>query len=175
MKKILIGLLLAQASFANEGPTFILSSPSFDDGATLPLKQVSNSGECKGKNSSPALEWTDGPNGTQGYAVTVFDPDMESGSGWWHWTLFNIPKDVTSLREAMTVIPKGSVQGRTDGGKFKFEGPCHTSKGKPHRYIFTVYALKVPSIPLKSDASGAMVGYYIHQNMIAKSSITASF
>lgn len=175
MKLLPLLILLSSLSFAEDGPTFILSSPSFDDGAILPLKQVANTGECKGKNSSPALEWTDGPNGTQSYAITVYDPDAPSGSGWWHWVLFNIPKDVTSLREAMTILPKGAIQGRNDSGRSSYLGACPPKGSKPHRYVFTVYALKIDKIPLKSDASGAMVGYYIHQNMLKKSQITATY
>ncbi len=179
MKTLLSGIymsiLLSSVCFADEGPTFTLSSPSFDDGALLPMKQVANQGDCKGKNHSPALEWSDGPAGTQSYAITVYDPDAPTGSGWWHWVLFNIPKDVTSLREAMTVFPKGSVQARNDWGVSRFGGACPPAGSKPHRYIFTVYALKIDKIPLQSDASGAMVGFYIHQNILKKASVTATY
>lgn len=173
MKKIIFGILFSTMCFAEEGPAFVLTSPSFDDGARLTEKQLSI--ECKGKNHSPALEWTDGPAGTKSYAVTVFDPDAPSGSGWWHWVLFNIPEEVTSLKEAMTVFPKGSVQGRNDSGKSAFGGACPPAGSKPHRYIFSVYALKVEKIPLGPDASGAMVGFYIQQNKLAKASIKATY
>ena len=170
---LIIGFLLMNKSSAE--PALVLSSPSFDDNTQLAMKQVSNQGGCKGRNDSPALEWTDGPSGTNSYAVTVFDPDAPSGSGWWHWTLFNIPKNVTSLKEAMTVFPKGSIQGRNDSGTNSYSGACPPKGSKPHHYVFTVYALKAEHLPLTSEASGAMLGYYIHQNILAKDSVTATY
>lgn len=175
MKSLLVlGILFSQYSLA-EKQTFTLISPSFDDGALLPIKQVAKQGDCKGRNDSPALDWTDGPQGTQSYAITAYDPDAPSDSGWWHWILFNIPKSVTSIREAMKTFPKGSIQGRNDWGNSRFDGACPPPGSKPHHYVFTVYALKVDKLPLTSDASGAMVGYYIHQNMLDKASITATY
>lgn len=156
------------------GPAFVLSSPSFDDGTKLPTKQVGTVFGCTGKNMSPALEWTDGPEGTQSYAITAFDPDAPSGSGWWHWVVFNIPKNETELNEGAKILPNGSIQARNDFGNSRYDGACPPGK-KPHRYIFTVYALKIAKIPLDSSASGAMVGYYIRQNMLAKSAIVASY
>ncbi len=177
MKSILVLILLIPVlSFnVNAESIFTLSSPSFDDGAKLPLKQVANFNDCKGNNDSPALEWTDGPRGTLSYAVTVYDPDAPSGSGWWHWILFNIPSDVTSLKEEMHVFPPGSIQARNDYGDSKYGGACPPKGSKPHRYLITVFALKVKKIPLNKDASGAMVGFYIQKNALAKASITATY
>lgn len=175
MRASILIISILFSNFCMAETSFVLSSPSFDDNALLPMKQVANYGECKGRNDSPALEWTDGPAGTKGYAVTVYDPDAPSGSGWWHWTLFNIPKDVTSLREAMTIFPKGSIQGRNDSGTTRYSGACPPAGSKPHHYIFSVFALKVEHLPLTSEASGAMLGYYIHQNMLAKASVTATY
>jgi len=176
---ILISLFSSMtASAAPEKPTaplFILTSASFDNGASLPNKMVANVFGCKGKNDSPALDWTDGPEGTASYAVTVFDPDAPSGSGWWHWTLFNIPVDETTLPEGMKNLPKGSTQGRNDFGRSRYDGACPPPGSKPHRYVFTVYALKTAKLSLDSEASGAMVGFYIQKNMLAKASIIATF
>jgi Raf kinase inhibitor-like YbhB/YbcL family protein len=170
-----LALLTMNSALAGHAPSFLLTSPSFDDGASLPLKQVWNRGECKGKNESPALEWTDGPEGTKSYAVTVFDPDAPSGSGWWHWVLFNIPSTVTSLREGMKKPPAGTIQARNDWSRSQFDGACPPKGDRPHRYVITVYALKTEMIPLGSDASGALVGYYIHQNELARASISATY
>ncbi len=167
-------MVLRQTLTFAEEPAFILNSPSFDDDTSLPLKQVGKLMGCKGKNLSPALDWTDGPPGTESYAVTVFDPDSTSGSGWWHWVLFNIPNTTTELPEGVKTLPKGSIQSRNDYGNSSYDGACPPEK-KPHRYVFTVYALKTSSIPLDSSASGAMVGYYIQQNLLAKSSISATY
>jgi len=170
---LILALLVGSVSQASE-PVFSLVSPSFDDDTALPAKQVGKIFGCKGKNLSPALDWTDGPEGTESYAITVFDPDAPSGSGWWHWVLFNIPKETTELPEGAKTLPKGAVQARNDFGNSQYDGACPPEKTS-HRYVFTIYALKTKSIPLDSSASGAMVGYYIHQNTLAKSSISASY
>jgi Raf kinase inhibitor-like YbhB/YbcL family protein len=123
------------------------------------------------------LSWTPGPDGTLSYALTCYDPDAPTGSGWWHWVVFNIPANVTSLPKGFAAddatIP-GLVQSRTDFGKPGYGGPC-PPPGKPHHYIFTVYALKVKSLDLDANASGAMVGFYIGMNKLAKAKITAIY
>jgi Raf kinase inhibitor-like YbhB/YbcL family protein len=167
---------------ASAKPGFSLSSPTVKDGATLSLEQVFKGFGCEGKNISPALEWKGAPKDTKSFAVTVYDPDAPTGSGWWHWVMFNIPADVTKLdadagNPASAKAPKGAVQSRTDFGAPGFGGACppEGSKKKPHRYIFTVYALKVDKLELDANASGALVGYMINANKIAKASFTARY
>lgn len=161
---------------------FTLSSPTVKDGATLTLEQVFKGFGCEGKNISPALEWKGAPKDTKSFAVTVYDPDAPTGSGWWHWVMFNIPADVTKLdadagNPASGKAPKNAVQSRTDFGAPGFGGACppEGSKKKPHRYIFTVYALKVDKLDLDANASGALVGYMINANKLGKASFTARY
>lgn len=161
---------------------FTLSSPTVKDGATLTLEQVFKGFGCEGKNISPALEWKGAPKDTKSFAVTVYDPDAPTGSGWWHWVMFNIPADVTKLdadagNPAAGKAPKSAVQSRTDFGAPGFGGACppEGSKKKPHRYIFTVYALKVDKLDLDVNASGALVGYMINANKLGKASFTARY
>jgi Raf kinase inhibitor-like YbhB/YbcL family protein len=161
---------------------FVLSSPTVKNGATLTIDQVFKGFGCEGKNISPALEWKGAPKDTKSFAVTVYDPDAPTGSGWWHWVMFNIPADVTKLEaDAGNVgagkAPKNAIQSRTDFGAPGFGGACPPpgSAKKPHRYIFTVFALKTDKLDLDANASGALVGYMLNANKLAKASFTAKY
>ena len=153
---------------------FTLTSPTIEPGGFLGETQVYNGFGCAGQNRSPALNWSAGPDGTKSYAVTVYDPDAPTGSGWWHWVVYNIPADVTAL-PAGSRLPSGAVQGRTDFGTRAFGGPCPPQGHQPHRYIFTVYALKVEKIDLPADATAAMIGFMINANTLAKADFTALY
>jgi Raf kinase inhibitor-like YbhB/YbcL family protein len=171
------GLTVATAAQAE---TMQVTSPAFAEGATLPLQQVFNSFGCKGDNQSPALSWTAPPAGSKSLAVTAYDPDAPTGSGWWHWVVFNLPVSTRSLpanagAADSTTLPQGAVQSRTDYGSVGFGGACPPEGDKPHRYIFTVWALDVESLPLDATASGAMVGYYLHQHSVGKATLTARY
>ena len=156
---------------------FTLTSPTIMEGGTMGMDHVFNSFGCTGKNISPALSWSGAPEGTRSFAITVYDPDAPTGSGWWHWTVANIPASVTSLAagagSTTSALPKGAVEGRTDFGKPGYGGPCPPKGDKPHRYVFTVFALKVERLALSGEASGAMFGYNLYGNMLAKASLTA--
>ncbi|MBL0318047.1 MAG: YbhB/YbcL family Raf kinase inhibitor-like protein [Alphaproteobacteria bacterium] len=167
---------LVSSAFAAD---FTVTSTDVKNGKTMSLDQVYNSFGCAGKNISPQLSWHDAPTGTQSFAVTVYDPDAPTGSGWWHWTLFNIPATTSALPQGVsrdiTRLPKGVVEGRTDFGSTGYGGACPPVGDKPHHYIVTVYALKTPKLDLDSNASGAMVGYNLNQNTLQKASITVTF
>ncbi len=142
------------------------------------MKHVFNSFGCTGENKSPELKWGTPPEGTKSLALTVYDPDATTGSGWWHWTVFNIPVSARklSLGEAFkTRSLAGSVEGRTDFGKQGYGGPCPPEGDKPHRYIFTLYALKDAKLKLNADSSGAMVGYTLNEKMISKTTLIGTF
>jgi len=179
MKKVMVllgaflGLALAQASFSMD-----LKSNDIKDGAVIGNDQVFNGMGFTGKNISPELHWTKGPEGTLSYAVMVYDPDAPTGSGWWHWVVFNIPADQTSLpvgfgsKSAKDSAPL--VQSRTDFGVPGYGGPA-PPPGKVHHYAFTVYALKVKSLPLTADSSAAMVGFYANANKLDSATLTGLF
>lgn len=159
---------------------FRLTSPTVKDKGTIGNEHVFNGFGCSGNNTSPELRWEGAPKGTKGFAVTVYDPDAPTGSGWWHWVIFNLPADTTSLMAGAgkpegEKVPQGSIQSMTDFGQPGYGGPCPPPGDKPHRYVFTVYALKVDHIPLQKEASGAMVGYYLNQNKLGKASFTAKY
>jgi len=171
-------LTLASAAVAADG-AFTLHSPAVTPNGALSNDQVYNGFGCSGGNISPALAWSGAPKGTKSFAVTVYDPDAPTGSGWWHWLVYNIPASVSELPtgagSAGGKLPAGAVQGHTDFGTAGFGGACPPAGDKPHRYIFTVYALKSESIDAPAEASAAMVGFMIHANTLAKASITTHY
>ena len=177
MKKILLFMLLAASPCL--AADFSVQSSSWQDGQTMKNTYVFNSFGCTGSNVSPEISWEGTPVGTKSFAVTVYDPDAPTGSGWWHWTIFNIPVSVSEIKEGASStpgsLPAGAVEGRTDFGKPGYGGACPPQGDKPHRYILTVYALKTDKIDLNSDASGALVGYYLNQNTLAKASLTVKY
>lgn len=159
---------------------FTLSSPTVKPNSILGQDQVFNGFGCSGKNISPALKWSGSPKETKSFAITLYDPDAPTGSGWWHWVVYNIPADASELPEGAgnavgTMMPTGAVQGRTDFGAPGFGGACPPAGDKPHRYIFTIYALKTEKIDAPADASAAMVGFMINANRIGKASFTAKY
>lgn len=159
---------------------FTLHSPTLGTSGRLTETQVFNGFGCAGQNRSPALAWRGAPAGTRSFAVTVYDPDAPTGSGWWHWVVFNLPASTTGLPEGAgeaggAALPAGSVQGRTDFGTPGFGGACPPAGDKPHRYVFTVHALKVETIDVPADASAALVGFMLHANRLGQASFTATY
>jgi Raf kinase inhibitor-like YbhB/YbcL family protein len=171
----IVVLLLASAAAAAE---FTLKSDQI--GGQLTIEQVYSGFGCTGKNISPALKWSDAPKTAKSFAVTVYDPDAPTGSGWWHWVVFNIPATVTELKTdagdpQKKIAPQGSVQSMTDYGKPGFGGACPPIGDKPHRYIFTVFALDVPKLDLDEKANAALVGFMLNQHALAKASLISYY
>jgi Raf kinase inhibitor-like YbhB/YbcL family protein len=162
---------------AADGP-FELHSGLVTADSTLSNDQVYNGFGCSGKNISPPLAWSGAPSTTQSFAVTVFDPDAP-GSGWWHWVVYDIPASVTELPQGAGdpggKMPASAVQGRTDFGTAGYGGPCPPAGTKPHRYLFTVYALKVAKLDVPAGTSAGRVGSVINSNKLASASFTARY
>jgi len=173
--------ILAVLSFeASSAQTFHVSSSDIPKNNQLTEKQVFQGFGCSGSNISPQLAWQNPPAGTKSFAITVYDPDAPSGSGWWHWTVVNIPAAVKFLPTgagdaAKKSLPKGAIQGRNDFGYSGFGGACPPLGDKPHRYQITVWALSTDKLPVDSNASGALVGYMLNSNVIAKAELTAMY
>lgn len=177
MKYILSGAVALGLTATQPVAAFELTSADIGEGATLAKAQVSNVFGCSGGNVSPALSWKDPPEGTRSYAVTLYDPDAPTGSGWWHWIVYDIPASATSLPSGAgdgKALPSGTVQGRNDAGMPAFMGAC-PPPGPAHRYVLTITALKVPRLDLPADASGAMIGFTIRANALASATITATY
>lgn len=183
MKILLLATLLLFASTAGanaaEG-TFTLKSPQFTGGATLAPEQVYNSFGCSGGNISPELVWTDPPAGTKSFAVTMYDPDAPTGSGWWQWVVVNIPADVRSLKlnagqAGGAKLPDKAVQPLNDYGFSGYGGPCPPPGAAPHHYIFTVYALKEAHLDISATSMPALAGFMIQAAKLGEAKLTGMY
>jgi len=154
--------------------TFTLSSRDLSGQFTGNF--IANTFGCTGDNKSPELAWSSAPAGTKSFAITMYDPDAPTGSGWWHWVVFDIPATVFELKQGAgnltaQLMPEGAIQSVTDFGVAGYGGPCPPVNDKPHAYIITVYALKTANLGLGKTASPALVGFLINQNLLAKASL----
>lgn len=175
-----MGLFLINSSaWATE--SFTAELKDVKAGEIMPMKYVGNHRDCKGENKSPEISWKNAPAGTKSFAVTMYDPDAPTGSGWWHWLVFNIPANVQKLPEnfGSTKLEidslKPAIQSSNDARSIGYRGACPPIGHGDHRYIFTVFALKVDKIDLKPDASGAMVGRELNINQLAKSQVEIKY
>ena len=174
---IILAMTLLIAGNAGAGE-FTLESSDLE--GQLTLTQVFSGFGCSGKNISPSLQWIHAPRNTKSFAVTVYDPDAPTGSGWWHWVIFNIPAGVNELKANAGQIekklaPTGSIQSITDFGKPGFGGACPPQGDKAHRYIFTVYALSAEKLDLDEKTPPAMVGYFLTNYTIARASLISYY
>jgi len=177
-KRVLLLMLLLSGNVMAEG-FYITSS---DIQGQISNNQVFNSFGCTGKNISPQLSWKNAPAGTKSFAITVYDPDAPTGSGWWHWVVFNIAASVDSLKTGASgsgaskhVMPADAIESSTSYGVNGFGGACPPKGDKPHRYIFTVYALNTEKIEQTSDARPELIGFFLNSHAIAKASIMAYY
>ncbi len=169
----------AFALMALAGPAWALeiSSPAIGKDKIIPDKYTANSFGCNGQNISIPLVWKNVPKDAKSLALTMYDPDAPTGSGFWHWLIVNIPVATTSLPENAGVaenknLPAGSVQARNDAGTATYFGPCPPKGDKKHRYIFTIFAVKTDKLNIDANTSGAVVGFMLHFNTLAKASVT---
>jgi Raf kinase inhibitor-like YbhB/YbcL family protein len=168
-------VLMANVSFAQ---TFTLKSK--DIGGQMTLQQVLNGFGCTGQNLSPQLSWENAPSGTKSFAITIYDKDAPTGSGWWHWVVFDLPATTTELKQgagdaSKKLLPAGTIQSLTDFGQSGYGGPCPPAGDKPHQYLITIHALKVDKLGLDAKSSPALVGFYLSGNTLAKASIVAYY
>jgi Raf kinase inhibitor-like YbhB/YbcL family protein len=129
---------------------------------------------CTGDNRAPAVRWHGAPAGTRSYALTVYDPDAPTGSGWWHWVVVNVPATTSALPTG-GALPAGALAVRNDYGQGTWGGPCPPKGDAPHHYIFTVYALDVAALELPDDASPALAGFMIHSHTLGKAQVTLTY
>lgn len=163
---LLLATTLAAPVMADD---FTLTSPDIAEGQQLSSDFVFQGFGCEGGNTSPALAWSGAPEGTESFAITVYDPDAPTGSGWWHWFAFNIPADVSELASGDVA----GVQLTNDYGVTGFGGAC-PPPGEVHRYEFTVHALGT-MLEIDSSVSNALAGFMVNANSLASSTITAVY
>jgi len=160
--------------------TFTVTSNSFKDGDYLAKAHVLSADfgfGCDGGNQSPHLAWSGAPAGTKSFAVTCYDPDAPTGSGFWHWVVVNIPPDVTELaldagNPKAPKLPPRALQTRTDYGTPGYGGPCPPEGLGAHRYQFTLFAVKQESLPVNVDTSAAVIGFQLFFNTLEKVTLT---
>ena len=180
MKRTFLVCAFLSMSSLIHAADFRLSSPDIKADGVIDQRFEFNGFGCSGENKSPALEWSGAPAGTKSFAVTVYDPDAPTGSGWWHWSVINLPAETSALRANAgmaggTNLPKGASHVRIDYGVAAWGGMCPPPGDKPHRYVFTVHALKVEKLELPADATAALAGYVINANALSKASFTAFY
>ena len=163
-----------------EVPSFALTSTTVDDGKPLPAAQMSGLfGVPGGQDVSPQLSWSGAPAGTQSYAVTVYDPDAPTGSGFWHWAAFGIPADVTSLPEGAgddtgSGLPEGVVQLPNDARGARFIGAAPPAGHGAHRYFITVHALDTADLGVPPEATPAFLGFTMASHILARATLIAT-
>ncbi|WP_257263245.1 YbhB/YbcL family Raf kinase inhibitor-like protein [Endozoicomonas sp. ONNA2] len=155
-----------------------LMSNQVTNGKSFQSQQIYHQWGCTGENLSPELKWSNMPKGTKSFAVTMYDPDVPTGSGWWHWVVINIPGNVTGLplnagMAGGNNLPTGASMLTNDYGFKGYGGPCPPPNSEPHDYRITVYALDIPDLDENSSATPAMAVFYILQHTLAKVVLTA--
>ena len=174
LKKLFISLIFLSSVVVLHAQTFTLRSK--DIGGQATDKQVYNGFGCTGDNLSPQLYWENPPAGTKSFAITMYDPDAPTGSGFWHWVVFDIPVNISELKTGAGniqkgLMPAGAIQSNTDFGQPGYGGPCPPQGHGFHQYLITIYALKIDKLGLDKSSTPAFVGFNLFSNTIAKASL----
>ncbi|MGO9154515.1 YbhB/YbcL family Raf kinase inhibitor-like protein [Mycobacterium sp.] len=159
-------------------PTFSLTSASLTDGQPLATPQISGIMGAGGEDVSPQLSWSGFPEETRSFAVTVYDPDAPTLSGFWHWAVANLPADVTELPDGAgdgSDLPGGALTLVNDAGMRRYIGAAPPPGHGVHRYYVAVHAVKVDKLDLSEDASPAFLGFNLFQHAIARAVIHGTY
>lgn len=183
MKHFVKMLFVASVAFSAStalASDFKIIKSGIQDGVRLDEAYVLNGFGCEGANASPRIVWQGAPQGTKSLAITLYDPDAPTGSGWWHWVAFNIPAETTQIAygagdPAKDLMPKGTVQSRTDFGKPGYGGACPPQGHGPHRYQLSIHALNTDKLALDENASAAMVGFFLGAHSLGKAQVTGIY
>ncbi|MDJ0334786.1 YbhB/YbcL family Raf kinase inhibitor-like protein [Salinibacterium sp. G-O1] len=160
-----------------EVPLFTLSSPDFTEGDTLPQWARSGISNAGGEDRSPTLHWDGAPSGTKSFALTVYDPDAPTGSGYWHWAVYNIPPNVSSLpqdsgRPDANLLPSGAITLPNEERLERFIGAAPPAGHGEHRYVFTLSALDVERLEVPEGSTPAILGFKMFGHTVARAQLT---
>jgi len=166
--------------FLPQVPGFTLTSSDLTDGEVLPMPHVSGVMGAGGEDRSPQLSWSGFPQATRSFAVTVFDPDAPTASGFWHWAVANIPASVTELPggagdQDAPQLPEGAVQLRNDGGFAGYVGAAPPAGHGPHRYFVVVHAVDTERLDVAPDAAPAVLGFNLFFHTLARATLVATY
>ncbi len=155
-------------------PEFQLVSPEIRAGDVLPL--WARTAWAGGEDRSPTLSWSGAPPETRSYVVTVFDPDAPTGSGYWHWAVYNIPASVSALpadagNPDFGLLPEGAITVANESRAHRFEGAGPPPGDGEHRYVFTVTSLNVDRLDLPVGCTPAVLGFMMRTNVVARAQI----
>jgi Raf kinase inhibitor-like YbhB/YbcL family protein len=161
-------------------PSFTVTSDDVAEGEAMAKPHCSGVFGAGGEDVSPHLRWEGFPPETKSFAVTCFDPDAPTGSGFWHWVVLGLPASVTELPRGCgtqdgSQLPGGAIQLRNDAGLPGYIGAAPPEGHGPHRYVFTLFAVKQDALPVNADTSAAIVGFQLHFNTIEKATLTGKF
>jgi Raf kinase inhibitor-like YbhB/YbcL family protein len=167
--------------FLPQVPSFQVTSTDVSDGETLPMPHASGRfGVEGGEDRSPQLSWSGFPEGTQSFAVTCYDPDAPTASGFWHWVVTRIPASVTELPsgagdEGGGKLPDGAFMLRNDGGFAGYIGAAPPAGHGPHRYFFVVHALDTDDMGVPAEGSPAFHGFNMFGHTLARATLVATY
>ncbi|MGL4613127.1 MAG: YbhB/YbcL family Raf kinase inhibitor-like protein [Shewanella sp.] len=177
MKKWILAVGLS-FGLLGQGQAMTLTSQDMQEGGLLSHQLVFNGFGCAGGNISPQLSWSGAPKGTKTYAITAYDPDAPSGSGWWHWAVYNLDAQQHSLDQGAgskpNALPKGAIALNNDFGTVDFGGACPPQGDGIHRYEFMVWALS-DTLTLPENASPALLGFMLRSQALASAKLTAVY
>lgn len=160
-------------------PSFTVTSADVSDGAPLGNDQVSGVFGAGGKDVSPQLSWSGFPAETKSFAVTVYDPDAPTASGFWHWAVAEIPASVTELPSGAGseggTLPAGAVMLRNDGGFAGYVGAAPPAGHGPHRYFIVVHAVDVESLGIPPEATPAFLGFNLFSHTLARATLVGTY
>lgn len=175
MKTLIKSVLALSILTAGSAQAFELTSNDIQEGHPMAKTFEYSSWGCDGENLSPQLMWKDAPAGTKSFAITAYDPDAPTESGFWHWVAFDIPATVSELPRGVDISKVGGKEGRIDYGTVGFGGACPPEKDDMHRYQFTVWALPTDKLNLDENTPSAVVGFTLNSMALGKAKLTTTY
>jgi Raf kinase inhibitor-like YbhB/YbcL family protein len=165
------GFTAVRSGIPDAAVRFSVTSPELRDGGTFPAAAFADAFGCSGANQQFTLDWSGAPSSAKSYAVSMFDPDAPTGSGFWHWLVWDIP---AGSRQLSSALPSGAVAGADSAGVTGYLGPCPPVGDITHHYKITVYALDTASLDLPSSTPAAVTTFTMSTHVIGYAQMTVN-